>query len=237
MQLKQMVHFAKKMEITHVGEGVLKKLFNSGINTIPKLLSIKKSDLLKIDGIQEKGAEKIYESIKSRIQNTDCLNLMIASNIFGKGFGERKLKLFVDAHPEILEGKKISVLKKIEGVGEITGTQFLKHLPEFYEFLKEIGYVCKKPEVESSSLDSSDSDEMVFNDMTIVFTGFRNKEWENRIVKLGGKIGSAISKNTALLVVADKDDTSSKIIKAKELGITILDKNTFVKTYKNNNFI
>lgn len=236
MNVKQMDHFVSKMKITHVGEGTIKKMYAHGIDTIPKLLAVTKADLLQIDGIQEKGAEKIYKSIKNRVENTTCLELMIASNIFGKGFGERKLKLFVDAHPEILEAKLITTLKPIDGVGAITGKQFLEHLPTFYAFLKDIGYVCKKaaktPVAAAAALPPA---AMVFNNMTVVFSGFRNADWEKHIAELGGKISSSLSKNTSLLVVSNDKETS-KTIKANELGLRIINKVNFVKEYGKHGF-
>ena len=39
-----------------------------------------------------------------------------------------------------------------------------------------------------------------FKDKTIVFTGFRDKELEQQIIKQGGKIGKSISKNTSILI-------------------------------------
>jgi NAD-dependent DNA ligase len=257
MDMKQMVHFAKKLEITHVGEGVIKKLYNAGIDTIPKLLQVTKTELLAIEGIQERGAEKIYQSISTKFQSTDCFSLMIASNIFGKGFGERKLKLFVDAHPEILETKPIAKLKQIDGVGAITGKQFLEQLPAFYKFLKEIGYTCKvvkkaavpkaavpkaavpKAAVPKGAPTSSRATSRTaspvrapaFPPITVVFTGFRNKDFEKRIEAGGGKVGSSISKNTGLLVTSSADDNSSKVLKARELGIRVIDKDTFAREY------
>lgn len=250
MDVKQMVHFAKKLDITHVGEGVIQKLYNAGIDTIPKLLKVTKADLLAIDGIQEKGAEKIYLSISTKFQSTDCLSLMIASNIFGRGFGERKLKLVVDAHPEILDIKPITTLKTIAGVSAITGKQFLEQLPNFYAFLKEIGYTCKtkkaataapapkaapakgKAAVAAASRRSPSPVAVgTFPPIIVVFTGFRNKEWEKRIEAGGGKVGSSISKNTGLLVTSSADDASSKVLKARELGVRVIDKDTFAGEY------
>jgi NAD-dependent DNA ligase len=224
MMLRQMVHFSKTLDIAHLGEGTLKKFYEKGIDTIPKLLSLQKADLLMVDGIKEKSAENIMVSIKKAMENTNCLQLMVASNLFGRGFGERKLNLIVSAHPEILKGAVLSSLKNIDGVGDATAKQFLENLPSFYKFLKEIGYKCvvekKKPAPESK-----------LKDMTIVFTGFRNKEWEKIIIERGGNMGSSISKNTSIVVAVDKTDDSVKLKKAHDLNIPIYDKDEFGDKY------
>ena len=220
MQLRQMVHFSKTLDIAHLGEGTLKKLFEVGIDTIPKLLSLQKSDLLLVDGIKEKSAENIMVALKKAMENTNCLQLMVASNLFGRGFGERKLNTIISAHPEILDEVIISSLKEIDGIGAVTAKQFIENLPKFYIFLKEINYTCKKkPEQKGDKL----------KDMTIVFTGFRNKEWEKVIVDNGGKMGSSISKNTSIVVAVDKTEDSAKLKKARELNVTIYDKDEFFK--------
>jgi NAD-dependent DNA ligase len=228
MKLRQMVHFSKTLDIAHLGEGTLKKLFEKGIDTIPKLLSLQKADLLLIDGIKEKSAENISVALKKAMENTNCLQLMVASNLFGRGFGERKLNTIVSAHPEILDEVIITSLKQIDGIGKATEKQFLENLPSFYVFLKEINYTCntknkKQPEKKGDKL----------KDMTIVFTGFRNKEWEQLIVENGGKMGTSISKNTSIIVAVDITEDSAKLKKARELNIPICDKDEFFEKYIN----
>lgn len=224
MKLRQMVHFSKTLDIAHLGEGTLKKLYEKGIDTIPKLLSLQKADLLLVDGIKEKSADNITLSIKKGMENTNCLQLMVACNLFGRGFGERKLNTIVSAHPEILEGAMLSTLKEIDGIGETTAKQFLENLPKFYMFLKQINYTCVKKREKVVKNDK-------LKDMTIVFTGFRNKEWEKIIIERGGKMGTSISKTTSIVVAVDKTEDSVKLKKARELNISIYNKEEFENKY------
>jgi len=71
----------------------------------------------------------------------------------------------------------------------------------------------------------------LLKDMAVIFTGFRNKDWEDKIKEGGGRVVTSVSKNTTLVVAADPDDNTGKITKAKELGITIISKNEFEKQY------
>ena len=67
-----------------------------------------------------------------------------------------------------------------------------------------------------------------------MFSGFRNKEWEQIIETNKGKIGSGISSKVDFLVTNQEDiirGTNSKIIKAKELNITIMNKEDFEKQF------
>lgn len=235
MNIKQMEHFVKNLEIDHVGSGILKKMYANGIDTIPKLLSIRKEDLLMLDGIKDKSAEKIHASIKSAFQKSDCMKLMVASNIFGKGLGSTKLELIVESHPEILDKKLLSSMNKIPGIGPATEKYFLENLPDFYAFLDTIGYVCPSKNTSparSQSSRASSKKSLIFEGMTIVFTGFRDKELGEKIKKLGGKNGASISKNTNIVVVGNNKDDTTKLGKARELGITIMEVDVFKKKYK-----
>ena len=66
-----------------------------------------------------------------------------------------------------------------------------------------------------------------FKDKTIVFTGFRDKEIEDKLEQNGAKITNSISKNTNILIASNPQEESNKIIKAKELKIEIISKDEF----------
>jgi NAD-dependent DNA ligase len=235
MKLRQLEHFVKTLEIKFVAEGVLKKMFEKGIDTIPKFLALDKKDILLLEGVQEKGAEKIYQSIQHSYKNTNCAQLMVASNLFGRGFGEKRVKAILEQNPEILDQVLIKKLHPVEGIGAVTEKQFLENLPKFYEFLASIHFTCKKalPPVAKAT---GKQVEKVFEGMAVIFTGFRNKDWETKIEELGGKISSGVSKKTSLVVAADVEEESGKVSKAKELGVNLISKEQFEKKYKKYGF-
>ena len=59
-------------------------------------------------------------------------------------------------------------------------------------------------------------------DKKIVFTGFRDTGLETKLTGYGITLQSGVNKTTALVVAANPDDTSSKLDKARELGIRII---------------
>ena len=73
-----------------------------------------------------------------------------------------------------------------------------------------------------------------YQNKTIVFTGFRDKDIESELEKIGAKITNSISKNTNLLVAADIDENSNKINKAIELNVEIMSKEQFYKSIGKN---
>ena len=62
-------------------------------------------------------------------------------------------------------------------------------------------------------------------------SGFRNKELEKLIVNAGGDVTNTVSKNTFILLVDSLNSTSSKVLKAKKLDITIMTPFAFASKY------
>jgi DNA ligase (NAD+) len=133
----------------------------------------------------------------------------------------------VSKFPKILEGRapKESELSSVDGIGPLTAKQFLDGLPAFFEFMKDIGIICNKvTNVVESTKPSLSS-------LVVVFTGMRDKDLETEIESRGGKVGSSVLKKTTVLVAKDPSDESSKVKTAKELGVEVLDFESFKKKY------
>uniref|UniRef100_A0A6C0D8A9 DNA ligase (NAD(+)) n=1 Tax=viral metagenome TaxID=1070528 RepID=A0A6C0D8A9_9ZZZZ len=230
VMIKQMAHFASVFDMKGVGSGIVERLYNNGIDTIKKLLSLTVEQLLKMDGFQKKSAEKLVNEIKESLKKADCLTFMVASNLFGRAIGEKKLKHIVTNFPTILQGYKPTEteLSKVDGIGSVTATQFLDGLPLFFDFMKDIGIPCdKKIEVKPVVISTKSS----LSHLIVVFTGMRDKELEVEIESRGGKIGSSVSKKTTVLVAKDPSEDSGKVKTAKELGVEVLDFESFKKKY------
>ena len=111
------------------------------------MLNVTVEELIKMEGFQKKSAEKVVKEIKDSVAKANCLTFMDASNLFGRTVGEKKLKLIISEFPTILEGYKPteSELSKVDGIGSVTAKQFLDGLPEFFDFMDDIGIKCTKP--------------------------------------------------------------------------------------------
>lgn len=226
--IKSYTYFMSKLDIGLVKESTIKKLYENGFDTLDKILKIKVDELVSLEGFQLKSATKIVENFE-KIKEADCDLLLDASNILGRGFALKKIKLVSEKYPL---NKKAEILKltvddlvKIDGIGNINAKQFVENIKKFYEFLDNIGYKCEK----NQDIKEDVIVKTVLKDKKFIFTGFRNKDWEKLIVNSGGKVVTAISKNVDYLIVKNKTDKSSKIDKANELGIKILDMEEFEK--------
>jgi DNA ligase (NAD+) len=241
--MKTIAHFFKTLNVEFIGEGTVTKLVDAGYKTIPDIIDAFKNgkdELIKIEGIGSKLTDKIWASMSSVLQNTDLATLMAASNVFGRGFGFRRMKEILREYPDIMTQKwnKSTMKEKIEqikGFSTITASQFAEHFSEFKKLYNEINKVHDISHMETQEtrkIEKTQQTPKTFENKTIVFTGFRDNDLETKIVDRGGRIGSSVSGKTSILVTADTvDGKSSKVLEAEKLNIPIMTKSTFVDKY------
>jgi NAD-dependent DNA ligase len=252
--IKTLSYFVKKLDIKNIDEATFKTLVEHKIiNSLSDIFRVSefKDKLLLLDGFKEKKTLKIIKELDDGFNRMSLTDLMVASNIFGHGIGEKKINKIVSTYPNILDlamkksyKELYDLIIKIDGFEDITTKQFLEHLETFNDFLKNkvpknIYNRLKKDikeiiEKNKDSKDSLKSDKKLLG-LKFVMTGFRNKTWETIIIENGGEITSTVSKNTFMLICNSLDESSNKIIKAKEHGIKILEKDAFI-TYMNSTY-
>ena len=228
--IKRYTQFFVTIDVEGVSEGLISRIFNSGKTNLKEILNISIADLLNIEGIKERSAQKIKDAITGAlmklIEDPDgSVKLMVASGSFGAGFGEKRLKLITTYIPKILSEKYIPSLEEmiaIPGIAEITALQFINKISEFWEFIKENDlekYIVVKILAPKKI---SEKYKALFENKTYVFTGFRNEELKKLITESGGKVSESVSKKTyAVIVKDDEGKSSSKAQKALELGINL----------------
>ena len=199
--IKRLLNFFTTLKIENVSIGVVTKLFEAGFDASEKIFGMSVADFMTLPSVKEKSATKLFHSIHQILDNPVLLErAMTASLAFGNGFGEKKLAIITEAYPDILK-RKITVddIVKLDGFSEKTASVFIQNLPEFLKFLKKNSYFnFGKKEKESGDM----SDEIV------VFSGFRDKELEEKIRSRGGEIGNTVTSKTTLLIVKDVKESS-----------------------------
>jgi DNA ligase (NAD+) len=244
-KLRNLEHFAKTLSIKHVAVGTLKKLADAGYDSVAALLKLSVADVAGLEGFQTTSASNVVAGLQKAKRDATCMEWMVASNIFGRGLGSRKIAAITRELPQILAGTTptLAELTQIEGVGEATASAFLAGLAAFHKFMQDIGVPCRATGMAAeNAADAADATEpsqlkdkknknkkvvAKFAGAVLVFTGFRNKEWEQAVEAAGGKVSSAISGKTTLVVAADPDESSTKLNKARDLGIKIISKQEF----------
>ena len=228
--VNRMEFFVNAVGIEHMKEGTLRKLYKVGVKNVVDIFNLNTATLLKADGIKDKSAEKILTSITNKLTNIDIITLLSGLPCFS-GLGKVRIKLIVNAIPNFLDISKEELYTKIvqlNGFSDKLTELFVNGLEEckklLVEFKKKFKYILPSVETQLSTMSISKPQ---FKDKSFVFSGFRNKDYEKMIEENGGSIGSSISKKTGYLVVKDKNESSSKITKATELGVPILDEVDF----------
>ena len=221
---KQFEFLLTTINFDHLGKGVISKLYKSNINSLERLYSLSKDDILEIEGFKEKSADKLYKSIQKRRKELTLLDYMVASNIFGRGLGQKNLSKIVEKYP-INSSFTVDDIVAIDVIGNIYAKQYVDSLLKFKQFL----VANKLDDLQNESISDVENDDM--KDVQVVFTGFRDKELEACVNKKGGNIGTSISKKVTHLVCKEINNENSKQKKAKEMGITILTRTEFENKY------
>jgi NAD-dependent DNA ligase len=230
--IKSYSYFMKTLNIKGIGEGIITKFYDNSFDTLHKIINISKNELLTIDGIKDKSANNLLEALKS-IKTKKCLDIMHASNLIGRGLGEKKLNLVFEVYPFICTDQektlKLTVddLKKINGLGEVSATLIISNLKTFLEFYNSLNIN------DNDNDDNKKEKEKIINNKyknnIYVFTGIRDKKLEEIIVSSGGKIANIVNKNTTALIVKDYNDNTVKVKNARSLNIPIISYDEFIK--------
>jgi NAD-dependent DNA ligase len=159
---------------------------------------------------------------------------MAASNIFGRGFSDKKIELIMESYPNILisnENKlqKINNIVSIKGMSLKTAEPFVERIPEFIQFMKNAGLEGKLLVISQNFVDYDESHPLF--EKTIVMTGFRDIQLQDAIKKVGAKLGSTVSKNTFIVLVKDLMEDTGKAEDARKLGIPLMTAEQIKKKY------
>lgn len=235
LQLKNLEYFFDKVDVPGLRGGILKRIYDKGFNTLRKILDITKEDLLTIDGFKDKMAEKIASAIHTKFtnkgENIDVFLLMDASNILGRGIGSKKIKLICDSVPDIIKKQYIPnvvQLTNIKGVEEKTAKLFIDNLPNVFKFFEDNNLSLTRHNNEIISQISPTANFRI-SGKTFVFSGVRDKELEKLITDNGGIISTSVSSKTNIVLVKTTEGESSKITKAKSLGVAVMN----IEDFKN----
>lgn len=224
-----------KQDIKGVKENTLQKLVDADkVHTIQDLYELTAEEIEKVDGFKNKSAWNIYNAIHSK---EEMFDYELFGSLFFEGFGIRKSKeLFknyrmddlIDFDKEELFDDVSNKIQSIEGFGESNSISFIEgfenNLNTIKFFLENFLIKDYKDNLPKSSGKS----------LNIVFTGFRDKEVQAKLEDMGHKVASSVSKKTDMVVTKDASSKSTKIQKARDLGIPILTPEEMIITVLSN---
>lgn len=228
------IHFVSKraMNLDGVGKEIATSFVDLGlINDPADLYSLKKEEILALDGFKEKKTQNILNSIESS-KKPPMSRFLFALGI--RHVGEEVAKLLIKKYKTIhkLSEANEEDIILIDGIGP----QIARSVFEYFRqtrtqnLLKKFKKLGLEPQEEIIDL----SDQR-FEGKSFVLTGelqsMGRLEAKKKIESLGGKVSSSVSKKTSYLILGEKP--GSKYDKAKKLSVEILDEAAFLDILKN----
>lgn len=228
-QLRNVIHFASKnaMDIDGLGESLAQSLLSSGlIATVADLYSLKAEKVTELERMGKKSAANLIASIeKSKSAGMGRLLFALGIRQVGEAAGRVLARRFGSI--EALEKASLEELTAVNDVGETTARYILDWFsnPQSQHLLSRL----REAGVSFASNEEPVGDR--FAGMTFVLTGgldsMSRDEAKSRIEALGGKVSSSVSKKTSLVVAGES--AGSKLTKAQELGVRIIDEAAFLE--------
>jgi DNA ligase (NAD+) len=229
--IRNLEHFASRgaMDIVGMGIKIVEQLVYSNlVKDVADIYSLNKKQLLFLEGFAEKKADNLLSSIETSKGNS--LNRLI--NALGiRGVGEVMAVELANNFEDLEKLSKATLeeLQNITGVGPNIAmgiVDWFKHDTN-KAVLKKLQiagvWPFEKPII------SRDNFQLRFTDLVFVITGtlsgFSRDELKEIIQKNGGKVSDSVSKNTNYLLVGEQP--GSKLDKAKQLGVKIIDMDEF----------
>jgi len=232
---KNITGFFTEIGVEGLSSGNVRRIMAAGYDTVPKIVKMEKTDFAKVDGFQQKTVDKLYDGICDRISKATLVQLMVGSNMFGHGMGERKLGPVIEAYPDFL----VSADSKAEKMRQLGTKGIHKNAEEvvdsiipFLKFLDECGIKTKVASADESTTATKFDTSHPLYGKTIVMTKIRDKEIIDFLEAKGGKLGDNVKADTLALIVKSKDDVSAKTKTATDKNVPIMTPDEFKRKYK-----
>lgn len=231
--IKSINNFFTVIKVEYFSIGIITRFYNKGFDSIKKILEMSVNDMLTVDGVKEKSANKIYNNIHKSLKDVKLSTIMSASGCFGKNFGQSRFDSILEQNNTILDIKSenaiYAIVNKTTGFSDKLSNRFVENLPTFKIFLKDIG---KYINIDYSVVKDVQVDSDILANEVLLFTGFRDSELSQLILNSGGTISKTFSKKVTIVLVNDYNYVNSKVNKAKSSGVVILSKDDFIEKFK-----
>jgi DNA ligase (NAD+) len=220
-------HFASRraMNIEGLGEKLVDQLVDTKLVTsVADLYHLKEKDLESLERMGEKSAHNLLAQIETT-KKTTFARFLYALGI--REVGEATAKLLANCFKTLaaLQAATIDSLQSVEGIGPVAA----KHIMHFFQEAHNQAIINKLLKMGVHWPVVTESRGAPLAGKTFVLTGtlatMPRDEAKERLEKLGAKVAGSVSIKTSYVVFGE--EAGSKLTKAKELGITLLDEPTF----------
>ena len=232
-QYRNILHFVSReaMNIKGLGDSIIEELLNRKlIFNIADLYNLKLEDIASLKKNGKKFAQNLIDSLNES-KNNEFYRLINGLGI--RHIGVKAAKQLAKRYKTIDEllGANYESLLEIEDMGEIMAQSVYEFFSQ--EQTKDLIQKFKNAGINMIEVSSENLDNR-FEGMIFVLTGglenYSRKEAEEIIEKFGGKTSSSVSKNTTYVLAGE--DSGSKLVKAQNLGVSIITEQDFIDMIK-----
>lgn len=218
----------KGFDIKGLGPKIIDVLYSKAlIQDASDLFKLEKGDLLPVERFAEKSAENLIEAINEK-RKIIFPKFIAALGILHIG-DETALDLAKKF--KNIENLKITSLEDLEKIPNI-GTAVAKSVYNWFRDkynIKFLEKILKEIEIEEIKISGKLAGKIFV--ITGSLISMSRDEAREKIILLGGEVSGTVSKKTDYVIVGS--DPGSKFLKAKKLGIKVLDEKEFLKMLNN----
>ena len=234
---RRLEHFASRnaMDIEGLGPAVVEQLVDQGlVKDLSDLYELNVESLGALERMGEKSAKNLLAALdRSKEQPFDRVLFALGIRHVGATVARTLAQEFVSL--DALCKASVKELEDTPEIGPTIARSLYASLPDL-PALDRVLYKLKNRAKLQFAMEAEEeaAPASPFNGKTVVITGtlsgYSRDEAAALIERLGGKITSSVSKNTDLLVAGEK--AGSKLAKAKELDVAVLDEAAFIAQLK-----
>ncbi len=231
--LKNIVHFASDegMDIEGLGIKIVEQLLERKlISNIADIYDLQLEDIASLKKNGKKFAQNLIDAIQ-KSKDSDLSNLITAFGIRHVG---KKIAKVISRKYKTLDNIMNATVEDLALKDDI-GDIIAKSIYEFFKEKQTIDLIKRLKDAGVNTISKSEEiTDTRFEGMTFVLTGSLNKysreQASDIIEEFGGKTSSSVSKKTTYVLAGE--DAGSKLTKAQELGINVIDEQKFEELIK-----
>jgi DNA ligase (NAD+) len=223
------LHFASRgiMNIDGMGDALVNQLTERGlVKNVADIYKLTKADLLSLERMGDKSAQNILDEIEN------SKKLPLERVIYGLGIrmvGERTAQ-FLAEHFGSMEALESAGVEELQNVNEV-GPRIAESIVEFFGIAANRKLVERLRDAGLTLSGQKKRRGTKLAGKTFVLTGtlahFTRDEAKKMIEDAGGKVTGSVSKKTDYVVAGA--DAGSKLDKAKEFGVKVIDEKDMEK--------
>ena len=229
---ERIIHYASRkcMNIVNLGERLIETLHNNGVlHTIADIYKIQAADIANLEGQGEKSAKNVLDAIEAAKQ-TKLSTFLSALGIPEVGESGAKTIAKHLKSLDAIQNATFEQLIQVPDVGQVTA----KNIIEFFQDEKNQAIITEILNAGVTWQDEADEPQgaQPLAGQTWVLTGtleMPRHEAKALLEQLGAKVSGSVSKKTDCVLAGA--EAGSKLAKAEELGVKVIDEATFLAEF------